>query len=361
MKKDLIKAYDSYSELETPLYFTTCFNTLPSDLAVEVPLKSTKENIEKALRIINIKEIGLEVVTKSWNVKNNKHVEEAEDFVDEYLFKAKDRKATLAVKLLNNNLDVEFLYDAADEALEQWVLNASHKIRAEFGEAKAPSFKVLSKSRSGFYTKNVKTEPFDLDIAKFYNEDFIPINQTIRAAINENKAGLILLHGLPGTGKTSYIKDLINSFEEKIFIFIQNEFVNELLHPDFISFLLKHRNCILIIEDAEKVLTTREQSSENSVVSTILQLTDGLFSDYLNTKIICTFNTSIDKIDKALFRKGRMIAYYDFKALEIAKANALLSTIGNETTDKPLTLAEIFNMKSQAFVQEEKKKIGFLK
>lgn len=97
-----------------------------------------------------------------------------------------------------------------------------------------------------------------------------------------------------------------------------------MLHPDFISFLLKHQNAILIIEDAEKVLMSREQMNENSVVSTILQLTDGLFSDYLNIKIICTFNTSLDKIDKALLRKGRMIAYYEFKALIPEKANEIL-------------------------------------
>ena len=68
---------------------------------------------------------------------------------------------------------------------------------------------------------------------------------------------MILLHGDPGTGKTTYIKHLIYKFLDKEFIFIQNDFVRDLLKPSFISFLLQNKNAILIIEDAEKVVVTR--------------------------------------------------------------------------------------------------------
>ena len=126
------------------------------------------------------------------------------------------------------------------------------------------------------------------------------------------------------------------------------------------SFLLKNRNSILVIEDAEKVITTRENLSENSVVSTILQLTDGLFSDYLNIKIICTFNTNIDRVDKALLRKGRLIANYEFKPLSVEKSNELLKALGHHSNGADMTLADIFNMAEKAFDSTgHKKKIGF--
>jgi ATP-dependent 26S proteasome regulatory subunit len=88
-------------------------------------------------------------------------------------------------------------------------------------------------------------------------------------------------------------------------------------------------------------------------------LTDGLFSDYLNIKIICTFNTSINKIDSALLRKGRMIAYYEFKALVKQKANELLKTLNYDATTTDMTLADIFNYQNKNFNQAEKRKIGF--
>jgi ATP-dependent 26S proteasome regulatory subunit len=96
------------------------------------------------------------------------------------------------------------------------------------------------------------------------------------------------------------------------------------------------------------------------VVSTILQLTDGLFSDYLNIKIICTFNTNIERVDKALLRKGRMIANYEFKPLSKEKTNKILKARGYTVTDKEMVLADIFNLNKKDFEHSaNSKKIGF--
>ena len=65
-------------------------------------------------------------------------------------------------------------------------------------------------------------------VERFYNDDFLPIHQTIASSIeSEDTSGLILLHGSPGTGKTSYIKSLLGAHLESSFIFIPNDFVNE--------------------------------------------------------------------------------------------------------------------------------------
>jgi len=219
--------------------------------------------------------------------------------------------------------------------------------------------RVLTRKRSEFDTENVKTENVTLDIKSNYNDDFEVIHNKIAESIKSKGSGLILLYGIPGTGKTTYIKSLISEYSESNFIFIPNEFIKNLLEPDFISFLLKQRDSILIIEDAEKVITTREHLKEDSVVSTILQLTDGLFSDYLNIKVICTFNTSLSKIDKALLRKGRMIVKYEFKPLNLEKANNLLSKMGIAKTDQELTISDIFNYKEESYDNIKPRKIGF--
>jgi ATP-dependent 26S proteasome regulatory subunit len=124
--------------------------------------------------------------------------------------------------------------------------------------------------------------------------------------------------------------------------------------------LIRRKNSILIIEDAEKIIMPREVSGGNSVVSTILQLTDGLFSDYLNIKVICTFNSSLKRVDKALLRKGRLIANYEFQPLAQAKANALLAGIGGRATDSEMTLADIFNQEETGFEGDfVGEKVGF--
>jgi clusterin-associated protein 1 len=52
--------------------------------------------------------------------------------------------------------------------------------------------------------------------------------------------------------------------------------------------------------------------------------------DFLELKFVCTFNTAIDKIDKALLRKGRITTNYKFEKLSIDKANKLLEKLEKE-------------------------------
>ncbi|GAA4313870.1 AAA family ATPase [Nibribacter koreensis] len=299
-------------------------------------------------------------VFKDWRTEDDKDSDSSEDYPYHYLLKGTSSDLLIWVSLNNNELFVEFLYDATDLALEQTVIALNKTLRAEFGAKKTPTFKVLIYESKQFDTEDVKSEFLQVNIEDHYNDDFEEVNAIIEASLGVERSGLILLHGAPGTGKTSYIKHLLAKFHENSFIFVQNEFVKDLLNPDFISFLLKNRNAILVIEDAEKVITSRENVNENSVASTILQLTDGLFSDYLNIKIICTFNTNIDRVDKALLRKGRLIANYEFRPLSAEKSDRLLMALGHSSKDEDMSLADIFNYEDKDFeVAGSKRRIGF--
>jgi len=253
-----------------------------------------------------------------------------------------------------------FAYDITDTASEAWLLEVSRILQNTYRAVDKPKFRVLIAQDGMFSTEEVETNEFDSIIIKeLYNDDFTEVDELISASMNKKESGMILLHGEPGTGKTTYIKHLISKFKGKRFIFIQNDFVRELLKPSFIAFLLQNKDAILIIEDAEKVVVARENSSDESVVSTLLQLTDGLFSDFLNIKIISTFNTNLDRIDKALLRKGRMIAKYNFTPLSAEKTAALAKKLGHDDITGSLTLADIFGYDKQNFSNSTKKGIGF--
>jgi SpoVK/Ycf46/Vps4 family AAA+-type ATPase len=259
------------------------------------------------------------------------------------------------------SLQIHFLYNVDHLEAEKWILETNHHLRSTFGIQKAPKFKVLVFGEGSFYTEDVNTGDFhSVEINELYNDDFAEIDTIVTQSMAKNESGIILFHGEPGTGKTTYIKNLICKFKDKDFIFIQNDFVRDLLKPSFVSFLLQNKNSALIIEDAEKVVASRENSGDDSVVSTILQLTDGLFSDFLNIKIICTFNTNIDRIDKALLRKGRMIAKYNFKPLAPEKTAALAKKLGYDNVKGSLTLADIFEFDKREFNNAAKNKIGFV-
>ena len=125
------------------------------------------------------------------------------------------------------------------------------------------------------------------------------------------------------------------------------------------SLMVDHPDSILVIEDAENVIRDR-MSEENLSVANLLNISDGLLSDCLNLQVICTFNTNISRIDKAFLRKGRIIAKYEFKPLQIRKAELISETIGRPATfNRDMTLAEIYHTGDIDFDLNQPKKIGF--
>jgi len=231
----------------------------------------------------------------------------------------------------------------------------------------------LSKSRISLLVSNMRglsTSPQNirsnesLDIELNYGKDFVPVHNKILQKLNEEGGkGLVLLHGIPGTGKTSYIRYLCYKLKKEV-IFLPPNLAENISSPDFVSLLLEHTNSVLIIEDAEKIVFDRESGgSSRQGVSSILNMTDGILGDCLSIQIIATFNTSRDKIDKALLRKGRLIAEWKFGELSVDDSNKLLSSLSKgHTTKVPMTLTDIYNFDEEVnVVQEERRSIGFSK
>ena len=356
----LLDAFSTFGRLEISAYYSICFGILPSTLKIDLPVERSKDQIDSIFRNMDLQHFGFTTVFKSWIADDAKNTKPFEDLAVEYMFKSDAGRMLVHFRCQVNAFDVEFMYDINQAESEKWVLETSQQLQKKFRAVKTPKFKVLIQQDGMFTTEDVEIGNFNaINIQELYNDDFVEMDAIITESMQKQESGMVLLHGEPGTGKTTYIKHLICKYQNKQFIFIQNDFVKDLLKPSFISFLLQNKNAILIIEDAEKVVVSRGNSSDDSVVSTILQLTDGLFSDFLNIKIICTFNTNIDHIDKALLRKGRMIAKYNFMPLSAEKTSALAQKLGQDNVSGSLTLADIFGLDKRGFDNRAKKTIGF--
>ncbi len=223
-----------------------------------------------------------------------------------------------------------------------------------------PEISLLVSEISGVTTKSLQITKPKLSIQDNYNEDFNEIHHLILKRLSlKNEKGLVLLHGKPGTGKTSYIRYLVASLKKHV-IFLPPNMASAITNPNLISILIDNPNSIFVIEDAEHIVVDREHDGSSSV-SALLNISDGLLSDCLNVQIICSFNTDISKIDSALMRKGRLIAKYEFKELEIEKAQKLSNKLGFKTCiDKPMTLTSIYNQEEKDFQQVKTSKVmGF--
>lgn len=216
----------------------------------------------------------------------------------------------------------------------------------------------------GFDLRTHTIKPYPINLDTMYNEDFAPVHQHIKHELTNSSKGIILLHGLAGTGKTNYLKWLTSQIPEKKFIFVPTTIIHLLTDPSFIALLIDNKNSILVLEDCENYITERTANNPHTdVVASILNIADGMLSDIVECQMICTFNASIDKIDTALLRKGRLIAEYRFRELSVDKANQYLESIGS--TDKAsqmMTLAELTHLKDSEFKEkaDDRPKIGFL-
>jgi hypothetical protein len=208
------------------------------------------------------------------------------------------------------------------------------------------------------FTTKLPSKEIDLELN--YGKEFVKKHETIIERLNQqNGSGLVVLNGKPGTGKTTYIKYLTTQIEKRI-IFVPPSMAESLTGPNLLPFLMENKNSILIIEDAEKVIGCRESSETNNSVSNILNMTDGILGDCLSLQVIATLNTPREKIDKALLRKGRLIAEHEFKELPEENVKRLFEKLKvKKDVTKPLTLTEIYNHDEDDQVTESKKYIGF--
>ncbi len=200
-------------------------------------------------------------------------------------------------------------------------------------------------------------------IEENYNDDFKEVYQkTFEFLEEDGLSGLILLDGLPGTGKTSIIKHFISigSKLEKKLVVVPSAFASVLSEPSFLSFAATSlQDSILILEDAETALGSRD-GSNNPSVSNILNLSNGILGDVLSVKIVATLNTK-DNIDKALLRPGRLVASYSFGKLVKDKAKKLFENLGGNPSEieEDTVLAELYNRSPNKFGKQEKTQIGF--
>ena len=219
---------------------------------------------------------------------------------------------------------------------------------------------LIVQNRSSLELKAMEIKRTKLDLDLFYENDFKETDEIIKKRLKQkNDKGIVLLHGLPGTGKTTYLRFLVGRIKKRVLV-LSPTVAGNLMNPEFIELLIDNPNTVLIIEDAENIIMDRRHNS-GSAVSNLLNISDGLLSDFLNVQLICTFNSPLTLIDSALMRKGRLIAKYEFGKLNIEKAQRLSDHFGFDTIiSKPMTIAEITNQNEKSeSINERIEVIGF--
>jgi len=188
------------------------------------------------------------------------------------------------------------------------------------------------------------------DFALRYGPDGLEWHHSFVGRLRERDRGISFLEGAPGTGKTHYLRHLMSVLKDTHrFYFLPPTSLYTLSQPEFIEFWSRQRrvyqdlNFVVILEDCEEAIATRT-GENNNLVSVILNLSDGMLSDFLKIQILCTVNCKAADIDQALLRPGRLTSHRVFPRLAHAEAQKLAESLGKELPQQDdYSLAEIFS------------------
>lgn len=258
-----------------------------------------------------------------------------------------------------SSLVVYYTFSSRDWVEEKFVPRITSMIHIP---SEKNQFFVIQRTMDGYHLKPSYVRESDYDLAVNYGDAFPEKSDRIVTALRENTSGLYLFHGPAGTGKTSYIRRIISELStEKTIIYVPSYMMEVMADPEIISFVGGFKDAIMVVEDAEGILSSGD-GDRSPAVSNMLNMSDGLLNDHMDIQIIATFNAERKQIDKALLRAGRLRVSHKFNPLTPTEATRLSAAIGqNRTYDSPTTLADVYEGERQIFddLTKAERSVGF--
>jgi len=196
------------------------------------------------------------------------------------------------------------------------------------------SYTVLQNDNSEVLNETFYQESIEVDFNPIATPFIRDADAYIEKFLN-SKAPVLILQGEPGTGKTTFVKYLLQTMQDKVSkkrddfkamysfdenIFYLSDFYRRIIYDDY---------DVLVLEDINQVLYNNQDENELNPINKFLSVTDGLISKY--KKIIITTNIeSKHHLNQALLRPGRCYDVVPFRKLEGIEIDDLCDSVAKD-------------------------------